>query len=178
MHHRLNMELDIQCFLGFICIGWDPPTTPPPHPPAFGLIYEGAIGQPMSQDIDDVSLWPPTVKEGWRFCRQPPTFLFYSAWFASLHTWWPRYHQPRASVKSKPTHHDGNNKCRKPFHRKQFRRKQYFLCRFWTVESTAGCRTPPPAVSVWEERSHSTTEHSKSHKKYKVSCFYGHIWNR
>ncbi len=42
--HRLNMELDLQSLLGLhdtaVPIGWDPP------PPAFGLIYEGAIGQP------------------------------------------------------------------------------------------------------------------------------------
>ncbi len=43
------MELDtgIQSLFGSIWtalrIGWDPATTPPP---ALGLIYEGAIGQP------------------------------------------------------------------------------------------------------------------------------------
>jgi hypothetical protein len=28
------------------CTHWLRPRTPPPHPPAFGLVYEGAIGQP------------------------------------------------------------------------------------------------------------------------------------
>jgi hypothetical protein len=41
------MELDLQSLFGLLCtpvlIGWDPVT---PYPPAFGLIYEGAIGQP------------------------------------------------------------------------------------------------------------------------------------
>ncbi len=32
-----------------ILIGWDPTTA---HPPAIGLVYEGAIGQPR---IDDIS---------------------------------------------------------------------------------------------------------------------------
>jgi hypothetical protein len=43
---RLNMEL---VHLGSMCtavlIGLDP-APPPPIPPAFGLIYEGIIGQP------------------------------------------------------------------------------------------------------------------------------------
>ncbi len=49
--HRLNKELDLQKFM------WASMSTavpvliseapqPPPPPPAFGLIYEGAIGQP------------------------------------------------------------------------------------------------------------------------------------
>ncbi len=45
--HRLNMELDLQSLFGLLCtavhIGWDPAS--PPHPSAFGLIHEGAIGQ-------------------------------------------------------------------------------------------------------------------------------------
>ncbi len=28
-----------------VLIGRDPATPPPPHPPALGLVYEGAIGQ-------------------------------------------------------------------------------------------------------------------------------------
>ncbi len=47
--HRLNMKLNIQSLFGLLCtaarIGWDP-ATPPLPPPAFGLIYEDAIGQP------------------------------------------------------------------------------------------------------------------------------------
>ncbi len=45
--HRLNM-VNIQSLFELLCtavlIGWDPATPPPP--PSFGLIYEGAIGQP------------------------------------------------------------------------------------------------------------------------------------
>ncbi len=37
-------ELDLQGL--FVLIGWGPATPPPPPLPAFGLIYEGAIGQP------------------------------------------------------------------------------------------------------------------------------------
>ncbi len=41
------MELDLQSLFGLLCtaalIGWDPANPPLP---AFGLIYEGAIGQP------------------------------------------------------------------------------------------------------------------------------------
>jgi hypothetical protein len=46
----LNMELDLQRLFGLhvysctVLIGWDPET--PPLPPGFGLVYEGAIGQP------------------------------------------------------------------------------------------------------------------------------------
>jgi hypothetical protein len=52
-NHRLNMELDVQSLFGLHvhrCThrGCDPatPPPPPPPPPPFGLIYEGAIGQP------------------------------------------------------------------------------------------------------------------------------------
>ncbi len=47
--HRLNMELDLQSLFGLhvhstaALIGWDPAI---PLPPALGLLYEGAIGQP------------------------------------------------------------------------------------------------------------------------------------
>jgi hypothetical protein len=44
--HRLNMELDLQSLFGLhvlSCIYW---LRPHPPPPPFGLIYEGAIGQP------------------------------------------------------------------------------------------------------------------------------------
>ncbi len=51
VEHRLNMELDLQSFFGLhvhICTHWLRPRhpLPPPHSHAFGLIYEGAIGQP------------------------------------------------------------------------------------------------------------------------------------
>jgi hypothetical protein len=47
-NHGLNMELDLQSLYGLKCTAASTtqclrPTTPPP---AFGLIYEGAIGQP------------------------------------------------------------------------------------------------------------------------------------
>ncbi len=45
--HRLNMDLDIQSLFWRLCtavlIGWEKATPPSP---AFGLIYEGAIGLP------------------------------------------------------------------------------------------------------------------------------------
>jgi hypothetical protein len=45
--HRLNMELDLQSLFELLCtallICWDLAT---PSLPAFGLIYEGVIGQP------------------------------------------------------------------------------------------------------------------------------------
>jgi hypothetical protein len=49
IEHRLNVELDLQSLFGLhvlvqSCIHWLRPWTPPP---AFGLIYEGAIGQPV-----------------------------------------------------------------------------------------------------------------------------------
>jgi hypothetical protein len=48
---NLNMELDLQSFFGLhvhSCTHWlRPRNSPLPHqPPAFGLKYEGAIGQP------------------------------------------------------------------------------------------------------------------------------------
>jgi hypothetical protein len=47
--HKLNMKLDLQSLFGlhvYSCIHWLRPRNPTPPPPAFGLIYEGAIGQP------------------------------------------------------------------------------------------------------------------------------------
>jgi hypothetical protein len=48
-YQRLNMESDLQSLFGLLCtsvlIGWDPSRTSP-TPPAFGLLYEGSIGQP------------------------------------------------------------------------------------------------------------------------------------
>jgi hypothetical protein len=42
--HRLNMELDLIWAPVYSCTHWlKPRNSPPPH--AFGLIYEGAIGQ-------------------------------------------------------------------------------------------------------------------------------------
>ncbi len=42
--HRLNMELDLQSWLHvYSCTPWLRPRN---VPPAFGLIYEGAIDQP------------------------------------------------------------------------------------------------------------------------------------
>jgi hypothetical protein len=46
--HWINMEIDLQRFFGLLCtavlIAWLRPRISP-RPPAFGLIYEGAIGQ-------------------------------------------------------------------------------------------------------------------------------------
>jgi hypothetical protein len=49
--HKVNTEIDLQVYLGSMCttVGtyWLRPRNPPPPPsPAFGLINEGAIGQP------------------------------------------------------------------------------------------------------------------------------------
>jgi hypothetical protein len=49
--HRLRMELNLQSLFGLhvlSCTRWLRPRNSPPStpPPAFGLIYEGAIGQP------------------------------------------------------------------------------------------------------------------------------------
>ncbi len=47
--HRLNMELDLQSLFGLQCTVqlYSLAETPQlPHPPAVGLIYEGAISQP------------------------------------------------------------------------------------------------------------------------------------
>ncbi len=53
------MELDLQSLFGLLCtavlIGWEPEA-----PPAFGHMYDGAIGQPK---IDDISLWHPDGKD-------------------------------------------------------------------------------------------------------------------
>ncbi len=54
-NHRLNMELDLQCLIGLrvhSCTQWL--RTPQPPPLLFGLIYEGAIGQPRKT----TSQWP------------------------------------------------------------------------------------------------------------------------
>ncbi len=42
LEHRINMKLDLQSLIGLLCTD-ETPHLPPP--PAFGLIYEGAIGQ-------------------------------------------------------------------------------------------------------------------------------------
>jgi hypothetical protein len=45
--HRLNMKLGLQRLFGLhvhSCTHWLRPRNP--HPPAFGLVYEAAIGQP------------------------------------------------------------------------------------------------------------------------------------
>ncbi len=52
--HRLNMELDLQSLVGLLCTHWLRPRNSP-LPPAFWLIYEGAIGH-WSAKIDDISL--------------------------------------------------------------------------------------------------------------------------
>ncbi len=50
--HRLNMELDLQSLFGLhvhSCAHWLGPRIPPP--PALGLIYEGAVGQPRRRHL-------------------------------------------------------------------------------------------------------------------------------
>ncbi len=46
-NHRLNMEVDLQSYLGSMSreLYSFAKTPQPPNPPAFGLIYKGAIGQ-------------------------------------------------------------------------------------------------------------------------------------
>jgi hypothetical protein len=44
--NRLNMELDLQSLFGLHVIVHSCTHWLRPHTPAFGLIYEGAIGQP------------------------------------------------------------------------------------------------------------------------------------
>jgi hypothetical protein len=48
--HKLNMELDLQSLFGLLCTAILRPRISPP-PPVFGLIYEGAIGQPDRRHI-------------------------------------------------------------------------------------------------------------------------------
>jgi hypothetical protein len=45
--HRLNLRIDLQSLFGLLCTAVLLAETPQPYPPplAFGLIYEGAIGQ-------------------------------------------------------------------------------------------------------------------------------------
>ncbi len=47
-NHRLNMELDLQSLCTQLYSLAEAPQSPlpTPHPPAFGLVYKGAIGQP------------------------------------------------------------------------------------------------------------------------------------
>jgi hypothetical protein len=46
-NHRLNVELDLQSFFWAPCAQlYSLAETPQVRNPAFGLIYEGAIGQP------------------------------------------------------------------------------------------------------------------------------------
>jgi hypothetical protein len=44
--YRLNMELDLQSIFGLLCTAVYSLAETPHSPPPFGLIYEGAIGQP------------------------------------------------------------------------------------------------------------------------------------
>jgi hypothetical protein len=44
-NHALNMELDLQSLFGLLCTALFP-LAETPELPAFGLIFEGAIGQP------------------------------------------------------------------------------------------------------------------------------------
>ncbi len=58
-NHGLQMELDLQSLFGLhvhSCTHWLRPRTPI-HPPPFGLIYEGAIGQPRQK----TSLYDPML---------------------------------------------------------------------------------------------------------------------
>ncbi len=60
LDHRLHMELDLQSLFGSMCIvhsstHWLRPHNSPP-PPRIRLVYDSLL---VSQDIDDISLWPP-----------------------------------------------------------------------------------------------------------------------
>jgi hypothetical protein len=73
LEHRLNMELDLQNLFGLHvhnCTHWLRPRNP--LPPAFGLIYEGTIGQPRQT----TSLCDPWVRASDRQClsRNCPGF--------------------------------------------------------------------------------------------------------
>jgi hypothetical protein len=75
--HRLNMELDLQILFGLHVHSWTHwliPLQLPPLP-AFGLIYEGAIGRKAK--IDDISLWPPWLE----------TKSIEINWFENILTW-------------------------------------------------------------------------------------------
>jgi hypothetical protein len=89
-------------------IGWDPATPPPP--PAFGLIYKGAIGQ-WSSKIDHISLWPPgdwSTSAPYGLCNDDLIF-WYKNFFAIPWRWhpgrgsrceWP----PWAGLPTEPAH--------------------------------------------------------------------------
>jgi hypothetical protein len=67
------MEFDIQSLFGLhvhSCTHWLR-TRPPPHPPALGLIYEGAIG--VSQDRRHLFV-TPCVKQPERYPMQNKQF--------------------------------------------------------------------------------------------------------
>jgi hypothetical protein len=72
LNHRLNMELDLQSLFGLhvhSCTHWLRPRNPLP-PPAFGLIYEGAIGQPIQTTYCIlVSTWIKSTNYGRRRYR-------------------------------------------------------------------------------------------------------------
>jgi hypothetical protein len=63
VHHRLNMEIDLQSLYGLhvhSCTHWLRPRNPPYPPPPPG-IWAHIRGRYWSAKIDDISLWPPAV---------------------------------------------------------------------------------------------------------------------
>jgi hypothetical protein len=92
------MELDLQSLFGLLCtavlIGRDP-VTPPPFT-SFGLMYEGAIGQPREGTALCNPLCPPIAGPYYTYRtppllsggrrKRPPSFLLTSQPFLSRDT--------------------------------------------------------------------------------------------
>ncbi len=68
VNHWLNLELDLRSLFGLhvqSCTPWlRPRNSPPPLPLAFGLIYEGAIGQPIDRRHLFVTPWRQVTVTG------------------------------------------------------------------------------------------------------------------
>jgi hypothetical protein len=62
---RLNMELDLQSLFGLLCTAVHVAV---PTPPAFGLIYEGAIGRPRYRRHYFITPWVPLSSISVRQC--------------------------------------------------------------------------------------------------------------
>jgi hypothetical protein len=64
-----------------VLIGWDPETLPP-SPPAFGLLYEGAIGQPK---VDDISSYPLVADLTKQLCAAPLIPMLETVHWVTVH---------------------------------------------------------------------------------------------
>ncbi len=96
---RLNMELDIsKVYLRSMCtavlIGWDPATLPPP--PTFGLMNEGAIGQPRKTTSLCDPLHLPQMFPGYIYMA---TSLVKFPIILSLLLMYTRVHRSKKSLK-------------------------------------------------------------------------------